>query len=155
MYDASEPERPVAKEFETRALAALRSGGFRITGPRLQVIRILAGSRKALGAADIFNQITERGDQIDMVSVYRILTTLSDLHLVHHIGVAGGYIACDLGSHGQESEHVVCQSCGNVLETAMPEEAVEATKEQLKKLGFTASSIKLEVEGECRKCSEN
>lgn len=140
--------------FEQRALAALRSRGYRITGPRLQVIRIFASSRKALGPTEIYHLITERGDQIDLVSVYRILTTLAELHLIHHIGVADGYIACDLGSHGSDSEHVVCDSCGDVLETQMPEEALEATRKQLAKLGFTASAIKLEVQGECRKCSD-
>jgi len=138
--------------FETRAVQALREGGLRITSPRLHVIRKLSQSSTALTANQIHDQILADGDQVDLVTVYRILSTLMELHLVHHIGVVDAYTACDLESHGNNTEHLICTKCGSVQELDAPGQALEATRAQLQTLGFNPDQIKIEITGECQKC---
>ena len=75
-----------AKSFEDRSLKELRQAGYRITMPRVQVIRALADSPKALSAYAIHEKIISSGGKIDVVSVYRILNTLQEVGLIHHIG---------------------------------------------------------------------
>jgi Fe2+ or Zn2+ uptake regulation protein len=119
--------------------------------PRVQVIRALAGNTSVLSAYGIHAKIIESGGRIDVVSVYRILETLTKIGLVHHIchiGVVDGYLACRLGNqHLSQSEHLYCTVTQTVQETAVPAEALRALRKQLKDLNFEATSIKIEIIG--------
>lgn len=135
-----------AKAYEEHALRELRSAGYRITMPRVQVIRALADTSTALSAYAIHEKIIGSGGKIDVVSVYRILATLQEVGLIHHIGVVDGYFPCRLpGSHGKRSEVVVCEPTLQVIELELPESVVQAVQEQAKRLGFNPTSIKVEV----------
>lgn len=145
-----------SRRFEESAIRRLREAGFRITMPRLQVIRALATSDQALSAYGIHDRILGSGGRIDVVSVYRILATLSEVHLVHHIGVVDGYLACRIKSdHETQMEHVICEQCGRVQELEVPAMALEATELQLRQLGFSPANIKIEVLGKCTTCSSH
>ena len=83
-----------AKIYEDHSLKELRNAGYRITMPRVQVIRALADTSRALSAYAIHEKIISGGGKIDVVSVYRILSTLQEVGLIHHIGVVDGYFPC-------------------------------------------------------------
>lgn len=135
-----------SKAYEEHSLRELRNAGYRITMPRVQVIRALADTSTALSAYAIHEKIISSGGKIDVVSVYRILATLQEVGLIHHIGVVDGYFPCRLpGSHGKRSEVVVCESNLQVIELELPEAIVETVNEQAKKYGFTPVAIKVEV----------
>lgn len=140
-----------AIEFEERSLALLKREGFRITMPRVQVIRTLARSNTALTAYGIHEQIVTGGGRIDVVSVYRILETLTRIGLVHHIchiGVVDGYLACRLGSeHLSQSQHLYCTRTDTAREVETPAEALRAIRRQLRDLNFEPTSIKIEIIG--------
>jgi Fur family transcriptional regulator, zinc uptake regulator len=135
-----------AKAYEEHALRELRNAGYRITMPRVQVIRALADTNTALSAYAIHEKIINSGGKIDVVSVYRILATLQEVGLIHHIGVVDGYFPCRLpGSHGTRSEVVVCEPNMQVIELELPRAIIEAVEEQAKKIGFTPVAIKVEI----------
>ena len=140
-----------ASDFEERSLALLKREGFRITMPRVQVIRTLAKSNTAMTAYGIHDQIVSEGGRIDVVSVYRILETLTKIGLVHHIchvGVVDGYLACRLGGeHLSQSQHLYCSKCGIVREVEAPTEAIRSIRRQLRDLQFEPTSIKIEIIG--------
>src|SRR5882757_8401730 len=83
-----------ARVYEEHSLKELRTAGYRITMPRVQVIRALADTNTALSAYAIHEKIISSGGKIDVVSVYRILATLQEVGLIHHIGVVDGYFPC-------------------------------------------------------------
>ena len=121
--------------------------------PRIQVVRTLAAARTPLSAYGIHDEILASGGRIDVVSVYRILDTLSSLGLIHHIGIVDGYKACSLGeTHHDDSEHIVCESCGSIVEVEVPGSTREATYGQLQGLGFVPKNIKLEILAICASC---
>ena len=133
-----------AKAYEEHALRELRTAGYRITMPRVQVIRALADTNTALSAYAIHEKIISSGGKIDVVSVYRILATLQEVGLIHHIGVVDGYFPCRLpGSHGKRSEVVVCEPNLQVIEIELPQAIIDAVAEQAKKHGFTPTAIKV------------
>ncbi len=139
--------------FEKRALDRLREAGFRITMPRVQVIRALAASDRALSAHAIHEWVEQAGGRMDIVSVYRTLSTLVETHLVHHIGIVDGYLACGVEDHHDAlTEHLVCRSCGKVTELEVPDGLAAATELNLKDTGFRAQEIKIEVLGVCSAC---
>ena len=135
--------------YEDYALQELRTAGYRITMPRVQVIRALADTKIALSAYAIHEKIILTGGKIDVVSVYRILATLQDVGLIHHIGVVDGYFPCKGGNHGgKRSEVVVFEDTGDVMELALPQSIIDGIEEQAKKNGFRANTIKIEITGE-------
>ena len=142
------------REFEQLAIERLRQHGFRITMPRIQVIRALADANEAMTAQGIHAKITQETGRLDVVSVYRILAALLEAGLVHHIGVVDGYLACRMGAkHGTAAEHAVCSSCKQITELAVPGRAIKAIEEQLSGLGMDATAIKVEITGLCEACS--
>jgi len=137
-----------AKTYEEHALKELRNAGYRITMPRVQVIRALADTKKALSAYAIHEKIISGGGKIDVVSVYRILSTLQEVGLIHHIGVVDGYFPCRMENcHGKRSEVMVCDETGDVMELSLPQAVVDAIEEQAKENGFETSTIKVEITG--------
>jgi Fur family zinc uptake transcriptional regulator len=137
-----------AKAYEEHSLRELRSAGYRITMPRVQVIRALADTNKALSAYAIHEKIISGGGKIDVVSVYRILSTLQEVGLIHHIGVVDGYFPCRIADcHGKRSEVIVCEQTGEVTEIRLPQEIIEVIERQAKEHGFEANMIKVEVTG--------
>lgn len=137
-----------SKVYEEQALKELRAAGFRITMPRVQVIRALADTKRALSAYAIHEKIISGGGKIDVVSVYRILSTLQEVGLIHHIGVVDGYFPCRMPDCGsKKSEVLVSEETGEVLELRLPESIVQAIEAQARENGFLASTIKVEITG--------
>jgi Fe2+ or Zn2+ uptake regulation protein len=138
------------KQYEQRAIETLRGRGFRITMPRLQVVRILAESETPVTAQSVHERIIGRGDRIDLVSVYRILSTLAELHLVHHIGVVDGYVACQMHEgHGNWSKHFVCSKCGKVQELSVSSATHDLLTSNLSSLNLIPQVVKIEILGTC------
>lgn len=142
-----------ATEFEERALDVLKEEGFRITMPRVQVIRALAETNRALSAYAIHEKIVGKGGRIDVVSVYRILSTLHEVGLIHHIGVVDGYFPCRAGSdHHHDTEHLVCEECGCVSEMPIDSGWAKTVEAHAARAGFRPSEMKIEVLGTCAHC---
>lgn len=148
----STPAKPTvemteAKAYEEHSLKELRSAGYRITMPRVQVIRALADTTKALSAYAIHEKIINGSGKIDVVSVYRILATLHEVGLIHHIGVVDGYFPSRLGTTGKRSEVVVFDESNDVEELVLPTELVSIIEKQAKERGFEVTSLKVEITG--------
>jgi len=137
-----------ARIYEEHSLTELRNAGYRITMPRVQVIRALGDTTKALSAYAIHEKIIGSGGKIDVVSVYRILSTLQEVGLIHHIGIVDGYFPCRMTDcHGKRSEVMVDEVSGSVTELKLPDSIVEAIERQIQAAGYEAASIKVEITG--------
>jgi Fe2+ or Zn2+ uptake regulation protein len=145
-----EQEHPLdaSKVYEEHSLEELRAAGFRITMPRVQVIRALADTKRALSAYAIHEKILSTGGKIDVVSVYRILATLQEVGLIHHIGVVDGYFPCRMSEcDSKRSEVVVFEDTSEVMELSLPEGLLKAIEEQAEAHGFVANTVKVEITG--------
>ena len=116
--------------------------------PRVQVIRALADTTKALSAYAIHEKIVGGNGKIDVVSVYRILATLQEVGLIHHIGVVDGYFPCRLAhSDPNHSMVVVDEPTGNVKEFDLPPSLLAEFNAQAAANGFTTKTLKIEITG--------
>ena len=139
------------RDFEDHSLTQLRMAGFRITMPRVQVIQALGDADTALSPYQIHQKILKNRGRIDVVSVYRILSTLQDLGLVHHIGATDGYYPSRKGTPDQKNAaHLICQDSGEITELQMNDDCLAAIQGQVAKAGYNPSSIKIEVTGTCK-----
>lgn len=140
--------------FEAFAIDKMKRAGHRVTVPRVRVVRTLSQAQRPMTAYGIHQEIVASGGKVDVVSVYRILQALSDLGLVHHIGIVDGYMACRLeDSHEEECEHVVCTECGRVTELSMPSSILDTAQEQLSLLGFAMKQTRVEILAVCPDCA--
>lgn len=142
-----------ADQYAGKAEARLKGLGMRLTGPRKEVVRVLAQTRKPLGAYQIKEQVAETGGKIDVVSVYRILAALVEAGLAHRIGSVDGYLACSgahTGEHG--TEHLICTECGCVEEIPIPNSALSEIGVAGSRLGFMGQATRVEVLGVCEHC---
>lgn len=149
-YLVSEDE---VDRYEATALSRLKELGLRVTGPRRLVLRALAASRRPLGAYQIKEKVAEHGGKVDVVSVYRILSGLTEVGLVHHIGSVDGYLACS-GMHtgAHQTEHLICTKCGCVEEIPIPSSAISEIGVSAARIGFSPSQTRVEVLGICSHC---
>lgn len=122
--------------------------------PRIQVIRGLADSDVALSAYGVHEKIVKAGGRIDVVSVYRILSTLMEVGLIHHIGILDGYIACDgamADEHKADIAHLIDRDKRTVKELTIDQATSEAVRKLISGNKFDPDSIKLEITGKFAK----
>ena len=146
-----------ARLYEEYSLTELRSRGYRITMPRVQVIRALADTQKALSPYAIHEKIVGANGKIDVVSVYRIVSTLQEIGLVYHVGVVDGYFpARKMDGQSHRSELIACEACQTVQELTMPDGIVDSIEHQAKQSGFVLTSVKVELMArQCPQCKGN
>ncbi|MBN8690110.1 MAG: transcriptional repressor [Armatimonadetes bacterium] len=145
--------KPLEPNFESVATEKLREAGFRITKPRLLVVRALSESNRALGAYAIHELLVQQGDRTDVVSVYRTLSVLVELGLAHHLGIVDGFRACCFnGDHGTVSQHFICNKCGNVNEIHPSAGVRSLTDDAAAEIGFESQETRIEVLGHCAQC---
>ncbi len=104
------PDRSVEQ-----ARSILRSHGLRCTTPRLAVTSVLFGVLEAghLNAQEIVAILDERGDPVDLTTVYRTLATLVDVGALHALTV---HDRTTYGMTASAHHHAVCTRCGEVIE---------------------------------------
>lgn len=141
-------------DFVKKSESLLRGHNLRVTGPRMKVLRVLSQSDKAMTAHEIHGQISESGEKIDVVSVYRILTTFNSLGIIHHIGSVDGYVVCSLEEpHQHHSQHIVCSDCSKAIEVDLSDAAAEALLPSVQAKGFKGGTVRIEVVAKCDDCS--
>jgi Fur family zinc uptake transcriptional regulator len=146
-------EQTAADQYAAKAIERLKTLGLRITQPRRMVVRVLALTRKPLGAYQIREEVGALGGKIDVVSVYRILAALVEAGLAHRIGSVDGYLACSSSHSGDhQTEHLICEKCGCVEEIPIPQSALSEIGVSGSRQGFLSHATRVEVLGVCSHC---
>lgn len=105
-------------DFASYAAGILRTEGFRLTGPRLQTIQMLANSTKPITHGQIFQQLLSTNNAREKKTITRVLDDLRGAGLI--VEVFGGYLANPFGKDAlliaTRSAHV-----GTVTLREMPE----------------------------------
>jgi len=123
----------------------LRSIGFRVTDPRIQLLGILEKSGCKPQTADEIRVLSK----LDKVTVYRTLESFVEAKLVQKVEFGDGVTRYEI-KHGHH-HHIVCTKCGAVtdVDNCLEDGKVKALET---KTGFTISSHALEFFGLCRRC---
>ncbi len=134
-----------------RAETLCRERSQRLTPMRRQVLEVLTGSHKPLGAYEVMERIggTARPAPI---TVYRALDFLIGQGLVHRIESRNAFLAC---AHKHEAGAVVafliCEGCGAVGEAPAAAVAQSVTA-AAKSSGFAPRMSVIEITGTCAHC---
>lgn len=130
----------------------LREHGYRLTRPRQLVWEVLRDAGGHLTAEEIADRVEEVSPGVNLASVYRSLSLLSELDLVREARLGEGGAARWELAHPDEHFHLVCERCGEVSHHAG--DLVEQVRAHLAaEHGFVARSVDLVVSGRCGECA--
>ena len=114
--------------------------GYKVTRPRLQVIKFLEKEKKLISARNLHKKIKT----IDRASVYRTLNLLGKLHLVNIEIIKKEKLYC-LANHPHH--HIICRKCGYT-------EKFDCENNEFKKFkNFSKIYHQLTLTGVCNKCN--
>ncbi len=131
-------------------LEQLNDNGYRLTRARRAVVETVARSSRALTPVEVYDAARKRYRALGLVSVYRTLEKLEELHLVQRVHQPQGcqaFIAA-----GQGHQHMlVCQNCGRV--TYFEGDDLKALMSRISsKTGYQIQEHWLQLFGLCEDC---
>ncbi len=142
-------------QIEQQVMLRLSSAEVRYTKGRRLLVQALQRSDGPRSARDLHKDLEEA---VPLSSIYRTLTTMSDLGiLVPHHGT-GGNIRYELaewlmGHH----HHLICRSCGTIDDielTKHTESTIDAlVSAAAEEKGFIAANHSFEIDGVCASCA--
>jgi Fe2+ or Zn2+ uptake regulation protein len=127
------------------AVEVLRNAGKRITPERVLLLHIIQ-EHPHLDASEIHHLARKENARLSLATVYRTVNLLNRLGLVRTCSLGEDHVHYE--SQAVSHYHLVCRSCGKVIEIP-PHETVEHLGE---KWGFKITSAKVELTGYCREC---
>ncbi|MCU7809693.1 MAG: ferric iron uptake transcriptional regulator, partial [Candidatus Thiodiazotropha sp. (ex Notomyrtea botanica)] len=102
----------------------IRNAGLKVTLPRVKILELLENStQRHVSAEDVYKLLLDRGEEIGLATVYRVLTQFEAAGLVTRHNFEGGHAVFEL-DRGEHHDHIVCVVCDKV------EEFMDATIEQ-------------------------
>lgn len=132
---------------------ALRGSGHRVTTPRRAVWDVVRSVDAHLTAEEIAELVKDDHPGINVSSIYRTLSLLSELGLVRESSLGPTASHWEV-AHPDQQFHLRCDSCGRVEHHGGG--IVEQVRHHLRgEHGFQATEIDLVVSGTCARCSRN
>lgn len=106
-----------------------------------------------MSAEDVYRELMDIGEQkIGLATVYRVLTQFEAAGLVSRHNFDGGQAVFELDD-GTHHDHIVCMSCGKVVEFV--DEVIEKRQKAIaEQHGFALQDHSLVLYGECKNCPE-
>ena len=131
-------------------LTQLQENGYRLTEARRSVVEIIQTSTRALTPVEVFDMARKKYRALGLVSVYRTLEKLEELHLVQRVHQPQGCQAFIAESNGHE-HLLLCQNCGQV--TFFKGDDLDSLIQAIsKKTGYLVREHWLQLFGLCQAC---
>ena len=126
----------------------LKKAGLKVTLPRVKILEILESSNsRHMTAEDVYRALLERGEEIGLATVYRVLTQFVNAGLAEKHHFEGGQAVFEL-DRGHHHDHIVCAQCGRVEEFV--DETIEKCQRDIAaKQGFEITDHSLIIYGRC------
>jgi Fur family ferric uptake transcriptional regulator len=126
----------------------IKRAGLKVTLPRIKILELLeANPDRHPSAEDIYKMLIERGEDIGLATVYRVLTQFETAGLVVKHNFEGGHSVFEL-DRGEHHDHLVCVVCGKVEEFC--DTLIEARQKEIaEEHGFSILDHALTIYGRC------
>jgi len=135
-----------------RAEALCRQRGARLTAQRRQVLGIVCGAQKPLGAYEILDALRNLLPGAAPPTVYRALEFLVGQGLVHRLETLHAFVGCTRPNEPHAGQFLICRTCGAVRELEDPavSRSVQAAADAT---GFRPEHPVVEISGRCARCA--
>ena len=133
-------------------LTTLQENGYRLTEARRAVVETVAATHRALTPIQVFDIAREQNPALGLVTVYRTLEKLEELHLIQRVHQPRGCQAFIAASRAHQ-HLLLCQKCGEVefFEGDDLDALIHTISE---KTGYQIHEHWLQLFGLCQDCQE-
>jgi len=131
-------------------LEQLHDHGYRLTGARRAVVETVEKSTRALTPIEVYDMARKKYRALGLVTVYRTLEKLEELHLIQRVHQPMGcqaFISAGIG----HQHLLLCQDCGRVA-FFEGDDLDSLTKTISKKTGYQVNEHWLQLFGLCADC---
>ena len=131
-------------------LTQLQENGYRLTEARRAVVETVATSKRALTPVEVYDAAREEYSALGLVTVYRTLEKLEELHLIQRVHQPQGCQA--FIKFGEGHQHLLlCQRCGRAsfFEGDDLDNLIDAISQ---KTGYSIHEHWLQLFGLCENC---
>lgn len=130
-------------------LVNLKKNGHKLTIPRVEILKILS-LENPISSQEAFEVLRRKGNNVDLVTVYRTLELFTDLGFIAKIQFEDKITRYELINTNEHHHHLVCIKCGEIEDIAINEELF--VKQIEKKSNFKVQRHALEFYGFCASC---
>jgi Fur family ferric uptake transcriptional regulator len=131
-------------------LDTLRQRGYRLTPQREMIVEALAHADGHVTAEEIYAQVSDRVQTVNIATVYRTLELLVATGLTSRIDLWDGRVVYTTAQHGPHI-HLVCRCCGEIFNA--DHQLVDTLDGQLRSdYKFQADLQHLSISGVCANC---
>ncbi|HDR1021379.1 TPA: ferric iron uptake transcriptional regulator [Pasteurella multocida] len=139
----------------------LKKAGLKITEPRLTILALMQemhekNSMQHFSAEDIYKMLLERGEEIGLATVYRVLNQFDETKILIRHNFEGNKSVFELAPT-EHHDHIICVDCGKVFE--FNDDIIEKRQREItKQHGIELATHSLYLYGKCsnvNKCDEN
>lgn len=148
MLNAIDTEPTIENE---RFVRLLRKNKLKVTQPRLSVLHVISDKDTAISQPDLEKLL---GNEVDRVTLYRVLATFEEKGILHKIfdlhGTATYALCstdCDEHHHHDEHVHFICSSCNSIYCL----DDIKLPKITLPE-GYQLNSVGINAVGLCAQC---
>jgi Fur family zinc uptake transcriptional regulator len=145
------PDARAVRLEEAQALCV--EAGERMTSSRLRTYELILAANAPIKAYDVIDRFHPDG-AAKPPTVYRALSFLEQMGLIHRIESLNAFVACDTHDRhsrfGHTAGFLLCECCGQSEEIAIPN--VPEIEASAAKTGFKVNHITLEARGLCHAC---
>jgi Fe2+ or Zn2+ uptake regulation protein len=127
--------------------------GRTVTAQRELLLSLIRKAGRHISAKELYRRASSKNQSISLATVYRSLQLFKELGLVEERRL--GQVHCyyemkDLADH----QHLVCRSCGKVIEFESPllQELIDTVQRDHT---FDLTKIEVYLEGYCQECDED
>ncbi|MBA2751989.1 MAG: transcriptional repressor [Actinobacteria bacterium] len=133
-----------------RILKMFRDRGGRVTTPRRAIITALLQAGNHVTADELTDTVQTAHPDVHTSTIYRCLGSLEELGVVDHVHLGHGRAVYHLAD--ESHQHLVCESCGTVVE--VPDKVFATLAKGVhKQFGFLVQPRHFAVSGRCRSCA--
>jgi len=127
----------------------IRKAGLKVTLPRVKILELLeSSSQRHVSAEDVYKMLLDKGEEIGLATVYRVLTQFEAAGLVTRHNFEGGHAVFEL-DRGEHHDHIVCVACGRV-EEFVDQSIEQRQKEIAEEHNFEMVDHSLIIYGRCK-----
>ena len=135
---------------EPETAVALRGAGAKVTPQRMLILSSVRHARQHISATDVIDEVRRAYPYVDPSTVYRTLSSATELGLVSQTDMGGGEIEFEwIGK--DRHHHLICRACGGV--TSLDNSYLDSVATALyDDLGFQADLGHFAIFGLCQAC---
>ena len=137
---------------EKKAIKFCETNKYRLSLPRLEVLKIISASQKPIKAYEILEKLGEKLPNPKPPTAYRAIDFWLKHNFIHRIESLNAYAVCNKKHTHNGSQFLICNDCGKVIESDLFD-LPQILKKSTQNNAFKPLRWSLEINGTCNQCS--